>query len=64
MVKQKYLTVFLVSLLIQEYVGLHVPDELMSQQLGLLCSPQDVFSHISHLYKDVMDKINIDNPIK
>lgn len=35
----KWLTVFLVSFLIQEYIGLHVPDELVSQKLRFLSGP-------------------------
>ena len=43
------LTVFVVALLIQVDVGLHVPDELMGQKLRLLGRPQDVFSNVTHL---------------
>lgn len=35
----KWLTVFLVSFLVQEYIGLHVPDELVSQKLRFLSGP-------------------------
>lgn len=49
MLALQLLTVFLVTLLIQVDVGLHVPDELMCQQLGFLCSPQYVFAHVAHL---------------
>lgn len=51
--REKNLTIFLISLLIQVYVGLHVPDELMSQELRLLSRPQDVLSHITHLHDSV-----------
>lgn len=43
------LTVFVVSLLVHEDVSLHVPDELVGEKLRLLCRPQDVLSHVSHL---------------
>ena len=43
------LTVFLVSLLVHEDVCLHVPDELVGQQLGLLRRPQNVLAHVAHL---------------
>lgn len=49
----EYPTVFMASFLIQEYVGLHVPDELVSQKLRLLSGPQDVLSHITHLHQVV-----------
>lgn len=44
-------TIFLMALLVQIDVGLHVPYELMSEELGLLCSPQDVLTHVTHLSK-------------
>ena len=43
------LTVFVVRLLVQVDVGLHVPDELVGQQLGGLGGPQDVLPHVAHL---------------
>lgn len=43
------LTVFVVTLLVQEDVGLHVPDELVGEELRLLGRPQDVLPHIAHL---------------
>lgn len=49
---QLILTVFVMSLLIHEDVGLHVPDELVGQKLRGLCSPQDVLSHIAHLSRE------------
>lgn len=49
----KYLTVFLVSFIVQEYVGLHIPDKLVGEKLRLLSGPQDVLSHITHLHDGV-----------
>ena len=43
------LTVFVVRLLVQVDVGLHVPDELVGEQLGGLGRPQDVLPHVAHL---------------
>jgi len=43
------LTVLLVALLVHEDVGLHVPDELVGEQLRLLGRPQDVLPHVAHL---------------
>jgi len=48
-VRRAGLTVFLVCFLVQVYVGLHVPDELVGQKLGLLSGPQDVLPHVAHL---------------
>ena len=39
----------MVSLFVQVDVGLHVPDELVGQQLGGLGGPQDVLPHVAHL---------------
>lgn len=39
----------MVCLLVQVDVSLHVPDELVGQQLRLLGRPQDVLPHIPHL---------------
>lgn len=44
-------TVFLMAFLVQIDVGLHVPYELMSEELGLLRGPQDVLTHVAHLSK-------------
>lgn len=44
-------TVFLMAFLVQINVGLHVPYELMSEELGLLRGPQDVLAHVAHLSK-------------
>lgn len=45
----KALTIFLMSFFIQVDISFHVPDELVSQQLGFGSCPQDVFSDITHL---------------
>lgn len=45
-------TIFLKALLIQVDVGLHVPYELMGEELGLLRGPQDVLPHVTHLSKN------------
>lgn len=64
------LTVFLVTLLIQVDVGLHVPDELMCKQLGFLCSPQYVFTHIAHLSRtrcvrhEIMSRVSFGRTVK
>ena len=47
--RERVLTIFVVRLLVQVDVGLHVPDELVGQQLGGLGGPQDVLPHVAHL---------------
>lgn len=60
---QLLLTVFLVSLLVQVDVGLHVPDELMSQKLRLLSRPQDVLSNVAHLRTtQSQDQVMVQHP--
>lgn len=53
------LTIFLVPLFVQVHVGLHVPDELMRQELRLLSRPQDVLSHVAHLHNQT-SQTNVD----
>lgn len=45
----KALTIFLVAFFIQVDISFHVPDELVSQELGFGSCPQDVFSNVTHL---------------
>ena len=57
------LTIILQAFLIPEDIGLHVPYELMGQQLRVLGCPQDELCHIAHLQQSMSPSTTFNEPI-